>query len=94
MSMKSLYGIYGVELWWFNEETGVLENIALSGDIEGGGTIEGLLLKRVTQEADEINRAYWNVDDAQESFNKLTDKSMPEYVAPGKFLTLDGISLQ
>ena len=34
--------------------------------------------------ADEINRTYWNVDEAQESFNKLTDKSTPGYVAPGK----------
>ena len=84
ISIKSLYGVYGVELWWFNEETGVLENIALSSDDIEGGTVEGLLLKRVTQEADEINRTIWNVDEAQESFNKLTDKSTPGYVAPGK----------
>ena len=39
ISIKSLYGVYGVELWWFNEETGVLENIALSSDdIELGAT--------------------------------------------------------
>jgi len=81
ISMKSLYGIYAIELWCFNEETGKLENIALSNDIEGG-TVEGLLLKRVTQEADEINRTYWNVDEAQESFNLLTDKSITGYVAP------------
>ncbi|KAK1748674.1 hypothetical protein QTG54_000613 [Skeletonema marinoi] len=61
MSMKSLYGIYGIELW---------------------RTVEGLLLKRVTQDADEINRKYWNVDKPQESFKKLTDKSNKGYLAP------------
>mmetsp|Transcript_14784 Transcript_14784/g.30283 ORF Transcript_14784/g.30283 Transcript_14784/m.30283 type:complete len:554 (+) Transcript_14784:423-2084(+) len=81
MSMKSLYGIYGIELWYFNEGSGKLENIALSDDIEGG-TVEGLLLKRVTQDADEINRKYWNVDKPQESFKKLTDKSNKGYLAP------------
>ena len=81
MSMKSLYGIYGIELWYFNEGSGKLENIALSDDIEGG-TVEGLLLKRVTQDADEINRKFWNVDKPQESFKKLTDKSNKGYLAP------------
>lgn len=85
ISMKSLYGIYGVELWHFNEQTGKLENIALSCDVEGG-TVEGLLLKRVTQEADEINRKYWDVDEAQESFSKLTDKSNKGYLRPGRCL--------
>ncbi len=85
ISMKSLYGIYGIELWHFNEQTGKLENIALSSDIEGG-TLEGLLLKRITQDADEINRKYWNVDEAQESFSKLTDKSNKGYLPPGTFL--------
>jgi len=83
MSMKSLYlyGIYGIEIWCFNEGSGKLENIALSDDIEGG-TVEGLLLKRVTQDADEINRKFWNVDKPQESFKKLTDKSNKGYLAP------------
>mmetsp|Transcript_25429 Transcript_25429/g.39931 ORF Transcript_25429/g.39931 Transcript_25429/m.39931 type:complete len:564 (-) Transcript_25429:73-1764(-) len=81
ISMKSLYGIYGIELWHFNEQTGKLENIALSSDIEGG-TLGGLLLKRITQDADEINRKYWNVDEAQESFSKLTDKSNKGYLPP------------
>lgn len=85
ISMKSLYGIYGIELWQFNEHTGKLENIALSSDVEGG-TVEGLVLKRVTQEADEINRKYWDVDEAQESFSKLTDKSNKGYLRPGTCL--------
>jgi hypothetical protein len=87
ISLKSLYGIYGIELWYFNEETGNLHNITLSSNTDeetgGGANVEGLLLKRVTQDADEINRKYWPVDKPQIAFKKLTDKSSSDYLAPG-----------
>lgn len=54
-----------------------------------GGSIEGLLLKRVTQDADEVNRKYYvTVDEPQKAFNKLTDKSYEGYLPPGKYKCL------
>jgi hypothetical protein len=89
ISLKNLYGIYGIEIWYFNEGTGRLENIALDIDEEQGGRrgpTEGLLLKRVTQDADEINRKYWKVEEPQLAFKTLTDKSHNAYLAPGAYI--------
>ena len=84
-----IFGIYGIELWHYNEATGKLHNVNLNprnDDDEETGlratnmeNISALLVKRKPQDADTEND--YATDDAIEAYNKLIDTSRKDYVA-------------
>jgi hypothetical protein len=83
-----IFGIYGIELWHYNEATGKLHNVNLNprndddeetGQATNMENISGLLVKRKPQDADTEND--YATDDAIEAYNKLIDTSRKDYVA-------------
>ncbi len=75
-----IFGLYAVELWHYNDASGMLTNVNLGTQDEetgrkGGG---GLLLKRRTQEADPDS--IYVSSEAVDAFNDLTDQSRKDYI--------------
>ena len=86
LSMVDLiFGIYGIELWHYDEQSGklVIVNLDESQDDEETGNCSinsggGILLKRKPQETDKDND--YATSEAVNSYNKLTDPSHPSYI--------------
>ena len=86
LSMVDLiFGIYGIELWHYDEQSGklVIVNLDESQDDEETGNCSiksggGILLKRKPQETDSDND--YATSEAVNSYNKLTDPSHPSYI--------------
>ena len=74
----NIFGLYALEAWHFDEVSGKLISIKLQPQDEelGGGL--GLVVKRVTQEADPENE--YSSSDAIDAFQKLTDRSRKDYL--------------
>lgn len=78
-----IFGIYAIELWHYDDNSGKLVNVNLHGrhhDEETGKRSSGLLIKRKTQETDPGN-AYATTD-AVDAFTLLTDRSDKDFLAP------------
>ena len=86
LSMVDLiFGIYGIELWHYDEASGklVIVNLDESQDDEETGNCSinsggGILLKRKPQETDKDND--YATSEAVNSYNKLTDVTHPSYI--------------
>lgn len=74
-----IFGIYAIELWHYDEQSGKLINVGLgSQDEETGQRDAGLLLKRETQETDLDND--YSTSEAIDAFGKLTDRSRSDHL--------------
>lgn len=72
--------MYAIELWRYDESNGKLVNVSLSHDEEAGSNGCGLLIKRITQEADPSNA--YSTKEAVDAYEKLTDRSSPGFLPP------------
>lgn len=82
-----IFGIYGIELWHYDEASGKLAivNLDESQDEETGNSGVrnggGLLLKRKPQETDPDNN--YSTPEALDAFNNLTNASQSGYISVG-----------
>jgi len=75
-----IHGLYAIELWRYDESNGKLVNISLSHDEETSLNCCGMLIKRITQEADPTNS--YSTKEAADAYEKLTDRSSPGFLPP------------
>ena len=80
-----IFGIYGIELWHYNEATGKLAIVNLNEDDDGesagvsGSGSGSFLIKRQPQETDPDND--YATPEALEAYNKLTNVTQSGYIA-------------
>jgi len=77
-----IFGIYGIELWHYNEATGKLAIVNLNEEDDGESGISGsgsFLIKRQPQETDPDND--YATSEAFEAYNKLTNVTQSGYIA-------------
>ena len=80
-----IFGIYGIELWHYNEATGKLGIVNLNEDDDGesagvsGSGSGSFLIKRQPQETDPDND--YATPEALEAYNKLTNVTQSGYIA-------------
>lgn len=71
-STEHIFGLYGIEIWEFNADTGKLHNVPVSQS--------GIHIKRIPQEADQNSLSY--SPEARWSLDRLTQQSRLDYLAP------------
>ena len=77
-----IFGIYGIELWHYNEATGKLAIVNLNEEDDGESGVSGsgsFLIKRRPQETDPDND--YATPEALDAFNKLTNVTQSGYIA-------------
>ena len=77
-----IFGIYGIELWHYNEATGKLAIVNLNEEDDGESGINGsgsFLIKRQPQETDPDND--YATSEALEAYDKLTNVTQSGYIA-------------
>jgi hypothetical protein len=77
---ENIFGLYGVEVWQYDRNTGKLVNVTKSTEsIESGRCGCGIHIKRIPQEADQQSPNY--SPEARDAFERLTHKSRMDYLA-------------
>jgi len=77
-----IFGIYGIELWHYNEASGKLAIVNLNEEDDGETGISGsgsFLIKRQPQETDPNND--YATPEALDAYNKLTNVTQSGYIA-------------
>jgi len=77
-----IFGIYGIELWHYNEASGKLAIVNLNEEDDGETGISGsgsFLIKRQPQETDPDND--YATPEALDAYNKLTNVTQSGYIA-------------
>ncbi|KAL3804497.1 hypothetical protein HJC23_002536 [Cyclotella cryptica] len=79
--IENVFGLYGIEVWRFDDETGKLFNVAISQQsVESGRSECGMHIKRIPQEADHESPSY--SPEARDAFERLAYTSRIDYLAP------------
>mmetsp|Transcript_26092 Transcript_26092/g.54952 ORF Transcript_26092/g.54952 Transcript_26092/m.54952 type:complete len:709 (-) Transcript_26092:56-2182(-) len=92
---KNISGLYGLEVWRFDQSTGELINspIISQGDEESHGVSErtssGMFIQRTTQEADPYSPDFNS--EARDAFERLTDPCRLDHIYPSN--TRPGVGL-
>eukprot|EP01082_Thalassiosira_pseudonana_P001003 g998.t1.2.5e174188 g998 g998.t1 contig10:1155753-1157611(-) len=81
-SVSNIFGIYGVEVWRFDDSKLVNVPISYSSQqtLEAGSSRGGMYLKRVPQEVDEASPCFNS--ESRDAFERLTNPSRLDYLAP------------
>jgi hypothetical protein len=89
--VENVFGLYGIEVWRFDNETGKLFNMAISQQsIESGRSECGMYIKRIPQEADHKSPSYR--PESRDAFERLANKSRIDYLAPESVVSGRGLA--
>lgn len=81
LCVENVFGLYGIEVWRFDNETGKLFNTAISQQsIEAGRSECGMYITRIPQEADHKSPSYR--PESRDAFERLANTSRIDYLAP------------